>query len=360
MIRRCLAAFLLTVLALVAGCRASEPEPTPTPTVEVAGEFGIRPTVTIPTGFSVTETTTATLIVGEGPTLKDGDVVLIDYYAVDVVTGEVVADTFATLPEIRTLSVDSLGEPLYELLAGQSVGSRLERVELGSPTNPNPHVLVVDVRPTRATGDPVAPEEGMPTVTLDESGAPTVAIPDATPSASVEEATLINGSGVQVVPGESLIVQLVAVRWADGTVVDTTWGSTPRAVSLTDLGDGLSAGLVEQRVGSQVVVVVPPDRGNGVDTLVYVVDILATAAVALPPSGTEGETTGGTEATSDSTDEDPAAPEANPSASVNLDDLTGTEESPTPEATGEATPSATGGESSSPEATETPRTAQDE
>lgn len=324
-------ALLLSVVALV-GCGTSEPEPTPSATVEVAGEFGVRPTITIPADFSVTETTTEVLIPGEGTTLTDGQVVLIDYYAIDVVTEEVVADTFETLPEIRTLSEESLGAPLYDLLVGQSEGTRVERVELGTPTNPNPHVLVVDVRYTRAVGEESSADPTLPAVTRDEAGAPTVTIPEGAPPATVRASALITGTGPQVATGESVVVQLLAVRWSDGAVLDTTWGGTPRAVSLEDLGVGVSAGLVEQRVGSQVLVVVPPDKGNGVDTLVYVVDILATSDIVLPPSGTEGQLTPGE---SDATlePEEPAQPTPDPTGELptaDPNDLTGTEASPTP------------------------------
>lgn len=325
---------ILTALALalsLTACGTGDPEPTPTATIEVAGEFGVRPTITIPADFQVMETSTDVLIAGEGPELVDGQVVLLDYYAIDAVTEEVVADTYETLPEIRTLSEESLGAPLYELLLGQTVGSRLERVELGTPESPSPHVLVVDVRPTRATGEETSADPTLPTVTRAEDGAPSVVIPDASPPLSVRASALITGTGPQVATGESLVVQLVAVRWSDGALLDTTWGQAPRAVSLEDLGVGVSAGLVEQRVGSQVIVVVPPDKGNGVDTLVYVVDILATSDVVLPPTGTEGNLPNDPateQGESSDPGTEPTAVDPSPDSSVNTDDLTGTESSP--------------------------------
>lgn len=281
-------AAVLVVLGLVAGCQGGEDEPPPQ--IEVSGDFGTRPLVSVPEGYTVAETTEQVLLVGDGPIVQGGQIVLLDYLGIDLASEAVEVDTYATLPEIRTMTVDSLGAPLHDLLDGQTEGSRLQRIELGTADDPAPHLLLVDIRPTRAVGEEATVDEDMPTVELDSSGAPTVTIPDLAPPANVESAALITGTGPQVAPGESVVIQLLGVRWSDGSVLDTTWGSAPRAASLQDLGTGLSAGLVEQRVGSQVLVVVPPDQGNGVDTIVYVVDILATSDVELPPAGTEGQT----------------------------------------------------------------------
>jgi len=280
----------LLVAAGLTSCR-SEPEPTPTATapIEVAGQFGVRPTITVPPGTEVAETSSSVLVTGDGPVLADGDSLLLDYVAVDVATGETVADTYPALPEIRTLSAESLGQPLHALLQGVTVGSRVERIELGTAARPSPHVLVVDVLPIRATGQAREPEPGMPTVTLDDTGAPSVTVPAEAPPTGSRFAVTVKGAGPQVAPDQSVVLQVMAVRWSDGAVVDSTWGSAPRAVALSDLGVALRGALVEQTVGSQVLVVAPPTDASSPDTLVYVVDVLATADVTLDPAGTEGQ-----------------------------------------------------------------------
>ena len=173
-----MAAILIALgsVGLIAGCQAEEVVTPPAPVVEVAGAFGQRPTVTLPEGLVVDQTTTAVLIEGSGAPLTEGSSVLLDYYAVDTVTGEVVADTFGTLPEVRTLTAADVGQPLFDLLNGKTEGSRVERVELGTPQRPNPHVIVVDVVPSQATGTAIAPAEGAPTVVLGPDGAPTITI----------------------------------------------------------------------------------------------------------------------------------------------------------------------------------------
>lgn len=270
----------LTAALGTTGCGSSEPAPTPSATVEVAGDTSVRPTITIPDGFTVTEPSDRVLVAGDGPELMDGQSVLVDYVAVDAATGEVVADTYATLPEVRTLDPDALGGPLYELLDGARVGDRLELVELGTASNPHPHVIVVDVRATRANGEEMPAEETLPAVTRGEDGTPTVAPGAGSPPTSVTSVTLVRGTGPQVQVGQTVVIQLVATRWSDGEILDTTWDDAPRVVPLADLGTGLASGLVERTVGSQVLVVVP-DPDNVADATVYVVDILATADIAL-------------------------------------------------------------------------------
>lgn len=275
----------------LAACSDGEPgqgaSPTSTLAIEVAGEVGARPSLTIPDDLSITETSTALLIAGEGPELVEGQTILLDYLAIDIETGETTADTYAGLPEVWTFTPEALGSALFDLLAGARVGSRLERVELGTKTNPHAHVLVVDVLPLTAVGEELPADPSHPIVMRAEDGAPTVTIPEGGAPHQSITTTLIKGTGPQVGLGQSVILQLSAVRWDDGAVVDTTWGGVPRAVGVSDLPRGLAGGIVEQTVGSQVLVVVPPDDGNGVDTLIYVVDILATADVTLPPQGTE-------------------------------------------------------------------------
>lgn len=125
----------LLVVASLAACDQGGDEPSASPSstlsVEVAGEVGVRPSLTIPEGLTVTETSTATLIEGTGPVLVEGQTILLDYLAVDIETGETTLDTFAVLPEVLTFTEDALGGALYDLLSGATIGSRLERVELG-------------------------------------------------------------------------------------------------------------------------------------------------------------------------------------------------------------------------------------
>jgi peptidylprolyl isomerase len=168
-------------------------------------------------------------------------------------------------------------------LRGQRVGARVLVVEEDGDV---PVLLVVDVLPTRASGAEVPAVKGLPTVARDADGAPSVRVPSKKrPPADLEVQPLVRGTGPQVRVGQVVTVRFTGVRWSDGKVFDSTWsaGTPPQSatIGIGQLIEGWDQGLLEQTVGSQVLLVVPPHLGYGGtssdlagETLVYVVDIL--------------------------------------------------------------------------------------
>lgn len=279
---------LVLVLAVLLGlgaCSSDDAEPTAIEQVTVGGEFGALPQVSFPTPLDVTETSTSTVIEGEGAPLADGEVALLSYVAVDAGTGEVIEDNFGSQPQTTRITEDDAG-PLYEDLLGSTEGTRLLRVELGTAERPDPVVLVYDIMHTRAWGEAVSPPDDAPEVTVADSGEPTVTIPDHEPPSDLQIVPLRRGDGAQVRPGMAVTVRYTAVGWSDGEVVDSTWtpGQGPTTIAFTGLIEGWQNGLVDARVGSQIMLVVPPEQAFGEDTLVYVIDVLAVSAM----DGTEG------------------------------------------------------------------------
>ena len=119
--------------------------------------------------------------------------------------------------------------------------------------------------------------------------------PDAAPPTELVVQPLQRGDGPQVAVGQVITVQYVGVSWSDGTVFDSSWasGELPDSfpIGVQSVIAGWDSGLVEQPVGSQVLLVVPPQMAYGgtedelaAETLVFVVDILS--AVGGP--ATEG------------------------------------------------------------------------
>jgi peptidylprolyl isomerase len=226
---------------------------------------------------------TRTVWPGTGAALEEDGPVLLHLYAQDGRDGTVLRNTYEDAPEWRTMSVESLGANLHAALAGARVGARLLHLEQDDGV---PVVLVVDVLPTRAAGDPVEPAAGLPAVRTAEDGAPRITVPrDAAPPDDLVVQPLVRGTGPQVEVGQVVTVRFTGVRWSDGKVFDTTWsGDEPPQSATIGVGqviEGWDQGLLEQTVGSQVMLVVPPSLGYGGtasdladETLVYVVDIL--------------------------------------------------------------------------------------
>lgn len=277
--RRLLVATLAAALML-AGCSA----PPPSPDVEVTGDAGAEPALDYAVPLEITRAESTVIWPGTGPALVNDGPVLLDYRLQRATDGSLVEETYSSVPKPFTMTPETLSQDLYDALSGESVGARiLLLVPATSDTSSFASAMVVDVLPTRAAGEPVPPRDGLPVVTLTEDGEPSIATPQGEPPTALVVQALIKGDGEQVAEGATVTVQYAGVRWTDGSAYDSSW--TQGGPKSFDLGagvlPGLADGLVEQTVGSQVMLVIPPASGGAVgaetDTLVLVVDLLATS-----------------------------------------------------------------------------------
>jgi len=282
---------------LLAGCSSPEPEP---PEVVVSGEAGHAPTVTYRTPLRVAEALHEVVWEGTGPELVDNRPVLLDFWLEDASDASLVKESFTSSPTPRMLTEEDLGKDLYATLSGQKVGARLLQISPGSDTGASsyPTVTVLDVLPIRADGEPVPPREGVPAVTLDDDGAPSLAPTGTEPPTGLVVQPLIRGTGEQVAEGDVITVQYTGFVWETGEAFDSTWTKgSPATFSLDDV-PAWSEALVEQSVGSQVMVVVPPSYALGATqseelagrTIVFVIDLLATRAPVTDDAASDAAT----------------------------------------------------------------------
>ena len=278
-----LVALTLAAAASLAGCTAEEE---PLPVVTVTGEAGALPELGYDVPLVVAEPRVETVWEGEGPEVEEGQAVLVNYYAEAGADGSVVGETFTTEPKPYLLSAEALGLDIFAALEGRTVGSRILHMVPPAEGQTSSTVAVFDLLPTRAAGEPVVPRDGLPTVELAEDGAPTITIPAAEPPTDLVVQPLIKGGGRQVEAGQVITVQFAAVTWSDGAVFDTSWGPgklpSPFPIGVGSVLEGWDVGLIEPSVGSQVLLVMPPQYGYGGtehelsgETLVFVIDILA-------------------------------------------------------------------------------------
>ncbi|WP_028051214.1 FKBP-type peptidyl-prolyl cis-trans isomerase [Cellulomonas sp. URHD0024] len=261
--------------------------------VDVSWSDDKAPVVTLPSKpFSVTTPVIEVREPGKGAELKAGQSITIDFVAVSGADGKVAHDTTSTGPEPGTLGKGSV----LDGLIGEKVGVRF--VLAGPPQQGGTESTViagqiVDAKDaptpapgvTKAAGEAVPPVAGLPTVTLDANGKPSVT-PVSTPAPTTLVAQpLIKGTGPVVTADQTLVVQYSLFLW-DGTPVESSWESgQPATFALNAVIPGWTEGLAGQTVGSQVLLVVPPDKGYGASgqgdsippnsTLIFVVDILA-------------------------------------------------------------------------------------
>jgi FKBP-type peptidyl-prolyl cis-trans isomerase len=315
--RRIAALLVLPLLAVgvLAGCGSGSASATGTASsgVSVSGAFGQAPVIKIPAAKAGHTLAVKTVIRGSGPVLHSADTFVSNFviYVWSGTAHRLAQSTFGTVthpsssPELLS---GQLLPGLEKALIGQKMGSRVLAVippKEGFGTAGNPQVgikgtdtlvFVVDLIKNfagnaAATGTPVSSGgHGLPTVTAAAGAAPTIKMPASKPPTKLVTKTLVQGNGAVITKGQTVVVQYVGAIWATGKVFDASWNrsqpfgfvidSTP-----TKVIPGWDQGLTGQRVGSRVMLVIPPAEGygktgnpqagiKGTDTLVFVVDIL--------------------------------------------------------------------------------------
>jgi len=256
--------------------------------VTVEGEAGAEPTLSFEQPFTVSAPVARVAAPGTGAALEDGQMLTLDYVQVNGADGSSLGSTYGATPASLTLGDPSVFDALNEALSGQQVGVR---VLFAAPAQEGSSIMAIEVKdaktvPTRAEGTPVEPREGLPVVTLGDDGAPSIEPVDGEAPTELVVQPLITGTGPAVESGQNVTFQYSGWLW-DGTPFDSSWEkgapfTTP--IGTGQVIQGWDQGLVGQPVGSQVLLVIPPELGYGDQeqgsipansTLVFVVDILA-------------------------------------------------------------------------------------
>ena len=267
---------------------------------------GKEPGVTFPVPTTVTSTQRTTVTAGTGDTVAQGDKVGVSYAIYDAKTGKKLdasgygsssatvfpIDATQLLPGlVQALNGTKEGERFAAVIpAAQAFGTTgSEQLGVGGGDSLVLVADVGDITPTKASGTAKALPSGFPKVTLAADGQPTVSIPATDPPKTLKIATSQVGDGETVQDGDTVTVQYQGVLWRTGKVFDQSWtksGATSFATNQVVKGFGTA--LVGAKVGSQVVAIIPPSDGYGAnppsgsgitktDTMVFVVDVLATA-----------------------------------------------------------------------------------
>jgi FKBP-type peptidyl-prolyl cis-trans isomerase len=278
------------------------------PSIAVSGAFGTKPTVTIPNIDPPASLQVHQLISGHGALVAKGDLAVADLtaYTWNGTATKKISQLSTGQPE--PLTVGSTVSGLDKSLEGSRAGSRLlitipPKDGFGSSGNSQLGVtgkdtllFVVDVlgsypKTASAHGTQEAVTgTGLPAIGTSSPGtAPPVHIPQTGAPATLQSQTLIQGTGPVVKKG-LLVAHYEGLIWRTGKVFDSSWQRGVPAGFQIGSGQvikGWDDSLVGKRVGSRVLLVVPPADGYGkqgsasagikaTDTLVFVVDILGT------------------------------------------------------------------------------------
>ena len=310
--RRAAALVAIPMLAAVAvaGCGSSSSSSSASAgsngAVTATGNFGAAPKVTIPAENAAAALYTKTLIQGTGAPLTTSESLLGNFVLYDWsgTTHKLLGSTFSS--GMPTLFAGPLLPGLEKALIGQKAGSRVlavippkdafgaqgtSQIGVGGKDT---LVFVIDMIQDIVNGKGVAGAQtsdggsGLPTVTTAVGKAPAIKIPAGTPPKSLQVKTLIKGNGRTLLKGDYIVVQYTGMSWTTKKIFDSSWTRSqpfPLNIGAGQVIKGWDAGLVGQKVGSRVLLVIPPalaygksgQKTGGIppnDTLVFVVDIL--------------------------------------------------------------------------------------
>jgi len=135
--------------------------------------------------------------------------------------------------------------------------------------------------------------------------APTIKIPDQKAGSDLYIKTEVNGTGATLTKSDAFLSNYVVYLWSGTThkLVLSTFTTTPQVLT-SELLPGLDQALEGKKMGSRVLVVVPPKYGygaagnsqvgvTGTDTLVFLVDMLKIYPATDSATGTQVSTGGG-------------------------------------------------------------------
>ncbi|WP_058234040.1 FKBP-type peptidyl-prolyl cis-trans isomerase [Devriesea agamarum] len=258
--------------------------------IKVSTDLSKEPEITFTAPMEINKMAYKVVTEGKGKKLQKGQAVIFKTKLVGSSDGKTVASTWkGDKPLILTLTDKAIGKDAVDFFTGTSIGSRLLTVgpaqsQDGSTLGMVQVLDAVDVIPSRASGNAVAPTPGMPAFTLADDGAPNLsAKPSGQPPTKTKSAVTIKGSGRQTKNGDRLIMQYRGWTWDDGKEFDSSWKRGELFDFVLGSGQvikGWDSTLVGQTVGSQLELVIPPSDAYGDQgqlahkTLVFVVDIL--------------------------------------------------------------------------------------
>ena len=264
--------------------------------VSASGKLGSKPDISFKTPFKVENQTHQVIQEGDGEVIRDGDRVCTRSLALDAKTGKVINSTWdKSSPEcsivISKKSIPAYYDTFKGLKVNSTVAVGIDESGSGSSQATDSYIMALTFvsrskNLTRAQGQKVTDlPSDLPKISLDDKGKPSLDLNGYKPEAGLVVQPLIKGKGAKVGQHQSVSANYTGWLASDGKQFDSSWDRGQASdFSLDQVIKGWQQGLAGQTVGSQVLLVIPPDLGYGSQkqqsipansTLIFVVDILA-------------------------------------------------------------------------------------
>jgi FKBP-type peptidyl-prolyl cis-trans isomerase len=278
--------------------------------IDVVTHANAAPTVTFAAPLVGDKIETKVIEAGTGPKITGNQNVDLEYEIVNAGTGAVAqSSSFTGKDATAQYLAPSMTPPFCTSLGSVHEGSTvamylpaklahnnqgIAQLKIGAQDSVIFILKITKVYLPHAVGNEQGAQTGFPSVVRAVDGTPGVTVPTDSPfpkaskdgAEAVALETLLQGVGPVVAKGDTVMVHYAGYTWADGAKFDSSWDNkAPVSFTLTDgsIIPGFMDALVGQKVGSQIVAVIPPslgykDQAQGTipanSTLVFVVDIL--------------------------------------------------------------------------------------
>ncbi|MFJ3176720.1 FKBP-type peptidyl-prolyl cis-trans isomerase [Streptomyces roseus] len=276
------------------------------PAITKGAKFGEKPTLSAGKGDPPKELKVKVISEGKGPVLKKGDIAQVHYLGMTWDGKEPFDQSFDRgAPLDLTIGADRVIKGWDQSLEGKKVGSRVELVvppslgygKQGSGDKIKPDatlIFVVDILkgtsvPATVKGKQITQDnENLPKVGMNTDGKEvSLSVPkDVAPPTRLVSSYVLEGEGPAVKDTDSVVVRFLGKTWNGEKPFQSTYTTNaPATWKVNQLPvKGLKDGLKGKKVGSRILIVIPPDQGFGDkeqgaipanSTLVLALDILA-------------------------------------------------------------------------------------
>ncbi|MFJ4921551.1 FKBP-type peptidyl-prolyl cis-trans isomerase [Streptomyces sp. NPDC088725] len=290
-----------------------KPVDTASPLPKVTGADGKKATITAPKEKPSDKFVVKTLDKGDGATVKSGELVMANFTGKIWQGNKELGSSYdkGASPQLIPAGAKTVIPAFADAVVGQKIGSRVLVVappaaafgsagsqQLGV-TGTDTLIFVLDIKeviPKRAQGTQSSIPSDLPQIKADKDAPATISVPKNDPPKELVDKVLIEGKGATVKNGQTVYMQYSGATWKpnegkpEATLFDSSWKTGSPFATVIGQGqviEGWDKGLVGKKVGSRVLLVIPPalgykDQAQGDtipanSTLVFVVDIVATA-----------------------------------------------------------------------------------
>ena len=268
--------------------------------VTIEGKAGTAPKVTYKDRLSVDKVDTKTLETGDGATVKDGDKVSANIY---IGNGYLKKKAYSTYdqggPQDLTIN-DQLSPVFTDAIKGATIGSRIAvaapadkafgpsgNTQLGIGNKDTVLIIIDLMEPPKPPKTVDVPQSKMPKV-VEKKGEPVAldfkGLPKPKADDDLQRSVIKKGTGATVTTDMTLKVNYLGSVYGAKAPFDESYSKKPAEFPLSNVVQGWTYGLSGVKVGSRVLLAIPPALGYGAQaqanipansTLYFVVDIIS-------------------------------------------------------------------------------------